>query len=89
MLLVTYDMPGKDRDATALHAAIGALGATFRPLRTTWLVDSLLTPTQAFALLDACLDKDKGDRLLVIEANPANKQGWLPREAWDFMNGKT
>lgn len=88
MLLVTYDMPGKDRDATALHAAIGALGATFRPLRTTWLVDSLLSPVQAFALLDPCLDKAKGDRLLVIEVNPASKQGWLPKEAWDFMADK-
>ena len=58
-------------------------------LRGTWLVDSLLSPAAAYNLLDPCLDKAAGDRLLVIEANPANRQGWLPRPIWDFMAART
>lgn len=88
MLLITYDLPGQDRDTRALETAIGALGSAIRPLRGTWLVDSLLNPAAAYSLLDPCLDKAAGDRLLVIEVNPANRQGWLPKPVWDFMSAR-
>ena len=26
---------------------------------------------------------------VVIEVNPANRQGWLPKPIWDFLNART
>ena len=26
------------------------------------------------------------DRLLIVEIQPGHKDGWLPREVWDFIN---
>lgn len=89
MLLVTCDLPGQNRDTKNLETAIGALGAAVRPMRGTWLVDSLLSATAAYNLLDPCLDKAAGDRLLVIEVNADNRQGWLPKPVWDFLGARS
>lgn len=88
MLLISFEM-SKDRDLTALNQAILALGPAARPLRTTWLVDTLLSSTQAWALLEPYVNKEAGDRLLAIEVNPGNRQGWLPKPTWDFLNART
>ena len=88
MLLISFETT-KDRDLTALNQAILALGSAARPLRTTWLVDTLLNSSQAWALLEPYVLKDAGDRLLAIEVNPANRQGWLPKPTWDFLTAKT
>lgn len=89
MLLVTVELAGQNRDTRNLETAIGALGAAIRPLRGTWLVDSLLTASAAYNLLDPALDKAAGDRLLVIEVNPDNRQGWLPKPVWDFLGARS
>lgn len=88
MLLITYEL-GKDRDGRALETAMLALGAAARPFRNTYLVDSLLGAQAAYDLLESALDKAAGDRVLVIEVNPANRQGWLPKPIWDFLNART
>lgn len=85
MLLITYELAGKNRDAAPLETAILALGGAARPLRTTFLVDSLLNAQQAYNLLEGNLDKAAGDRILVIEVQPDNRQGWVPKPTWDFM----
>lgn len=85
MLLITYELAGPGRDDAALLAALAALGPAARPLRNTFLVDTLLNAAQAYALLEGALDKDRGDRMLVIEVNPSNRQGWIPKPIWDFM----
>ncbi len=85
MLMIVCELGGKDRDTKALETAIGAVGAATRAFRNTWLVDSLLTAPAAYNLLDPCLDKAAGDRLLVIEVNPNNRQGWMPKPLWDFL----
>ena len=68
MLLITYELAGTNRSAAALETAILALGGAARPLRTTFLVDSLL------------------NRIFVVEVNPENRQGWVPKPIWDFMS---
>ena len=86
MLLITYELAGTNRSATALETAILALGGAARPLRTTFLVDSLLNAQQAYNLLEGNLDKAAGDRIFVVEVNPENRQGWVPKPIWDFMS---
>ena len=88
MLLVTYELGGAGRDDAPFLAAIQVLGPAARPLRTTFLVDTLLNAAQAYAVLEDCLDKDKGDRMLVVEINAANRQGWAPKAVWDFISAR-
>lgn len=85
MLLITYELAGNNRDHKPIETAILALGGAARPLRTTFLVDSLLNAQQAYNLLEGSLNKDAGDRIFVIEVNPDNRQGWVPKPIWDFM----
>ena len=85
MLLVTANVP---KERTAFRDALGAVGATHQPMPGTWLVDSLLTAAQAYALLEGTVDRAAGDRVLVIEVNPRSKQGWLPKVSWDWMNAR-
>ena len=85
MLLISYELGSKNRDNKALETAILALGGAARPMRTTFLVDSLLNAQQAYNVLEDALDKDGGDRLLVIQVNPDNRQGWVPKPFWDFL----
>ena len=88
MLLIAFETSTKDRDLTALGQAVAVLGSSTRPLRTTWLVDSHLNAPQAWALLEPHVDKSAGDRLLVIEVNAENRQGWLPKPTWDFLSAR-
>lgn len=85
MLLVTSNAPA---ERAAFREALGAVGAVHQPMPGTWLVDSLLTPAQAYALLEGTIDRAAGDRVLVIEVNPRSKQGWLPKATWDWVNAR-
>lgn len=88
MLMIVCELAGKDRDTKPLETAIGAVGAATRAFRNVWLVDSLLSATAAYNLLESALDKNAGDRMLVIEANPENRQGWMPKPLWDFLGAR-
>ena len=87
MLLIQFELGGSNRDDKRLIEAIGALGATARLMRSTFLVDSLLNAQQAYGVLEDLIEKGT-DRMLVIEVNPANRQGWLPKPVWDFLGAR-
>ena len=69
MLLIQFELGGSNRADKRLIEAIGALGATARLMRSTFLVDSLLNAQQAYGVLEDLIEKGT-DRMLVIEVNP-------------------
>jgi hypothetical protein len=83
--LITYDLnrPGQKYDE--LYEEIKALGTSWwHYLDSTWLVASSLS-------CDAIVDRlrkhmDSGDQCLVVDVSGDSKQGWLPQEAWDWIN---
>lgn len=53
---------------------------------SSFLIKSNLTANQIFDKIKPYIDSN--DRLIIIEANPANHQGWLEKDQWAFVNEK-
>jgi len=52
-------------------------------LESTWLIVTSETPDEIWQRLAPHIDKN--DYLLIIEVRN-NAQGWLPRDAWDWID---
>ena len=86
VILITYDLHRPLQNYKGLHDEIKKLGSTWwHYLESTWLVDTTLTPQQAWERLANQVDKD--DRVLVIRATGSNS-GWLTQDAWDWLNAR-
>ncbi len=82
--LITYDLRFPGRDYTNLYNAIKDLGDWRHPMESTWFVHSTLRANEIYNRL--CSNIDTNDRLLVIEINSSNKQGWLSQSFWGWLN---
>ena len=85
MILITYDIFDKTRDISGLIGAIKSLGPWWHHLSTIWLVDTNLTPGEVYQKLHSHLLTT--DHELIISVNK-DYRGWLPKEAWEWLNGK-
>jgi hypothetical protein len=80
---VNYDLKKPGRDYSGLHEAIKSCGVWWHYLGSTWLVDTTLDAAGIFASLKPHIDTN--DYMLVIRV-AGDKQGWLPKEAWNWIN---
>ena len=81
--LVTYDLIKPGQDYFKVHEAIKSCGAWWHFLESTWLVDGHLSATEISTRVRAHIDPN--DRLLVVGIT-ADYAGWLPQEAWEWIN---
>jgi hypothetical protein len=81
--LVTYDLrrPGQTYDA--IHERIRSLGDWWHYLESTWMIHTDLRASEISAHLRSVIDAN--DLLLVAEVT-ADNDGWLPPEAWTWIN---
>jgi hypothetical protein len=79
MKLVTYDLNTPGQDYPAIHAAIKSLGDCYKPLESTWLINTNWSTHQIHQWLLNYIDRN--DRLLIIDFDPSVVYGWLPTEA--------
>ena len=87
MLLITYDLKAKNKSYEPLFSAIKATGEWWHYLRSTWLVYTEQTVQQVADSLNQHLSQESSDYLLVVEVKKSH-QGWLPKDAWAWMNSK-
>ncbi len=80
---ISYDLKGTNRDYSALISALQKMGRWWHFLESTWLIATNETSAEIWKQLSSTIDKT--DRLLIIEVRK-NVQGWLPQEAWDWIN---
>ena len=85
ILLISYDLNKPGQDYTPLYEEIKSYGTWWHHLDSTWLVDTNETPNQCVERLRKHMDNN--DNLLVIEVCK-NYQGWLPKNAWDWLNAR-
>ena len=85
-LLITYDLNKQGQNYKALYEAIKALGAWWHYLDSTWMVQTYDTVQSASDKLLKHIDKN--DFLLVVDVTGDTMQGWLPKEAWDWIQGR-
>jgi len=84
--LITYDLRVPGRDYTSLYNAIKEYGDWQHPVESTWFISSDQQANDIYDHLFPFIDKN--DRILVIQVNQINKQGWLAKSFWDWFNSK-
>lgn len=84
MYLVTYDLKKPGQDYKDLHEAMKARGTWWHYLESTWLLKTSLSASQIFERLRPYLDAN--DLILIVRVLPNDKSGWLPQDAWNWIN---
>jgi len=87
LLLITYDLHTQGHDYEPFKKAIMAYSTEWwHFLQNTWLIQSNHSAdTVGNGLLQYITTND---RLLVIDVR-GNGQGWLPKEAWDWIRARS
>ena len=81
ILIVTYDLSLASSHA-AFFEALKQQGAWWHYLTSTWLISTNKNPTEVYNALTPFIVP--ADRILIFELGTAH-QGWLPKEAWDWI----
>lgn len=83
--IISYDLRTPERDYTSLYAAIKQLTPNWsHPLESTWVVRTEKSANDIYNILR--LNMDRNDRILIIKVDPNDKQGWMDKSFWDWMN---
>lgn len=86
LILITYDLKTPGKDYSSLYNHIKSFGKWWHYLDSTWIVkteknvDDITSSTR--------LMLDSNDYLLVIDITNDKTNGWLPRDAWNWINAK-
>jgi hypothetical protein len=81
--LITYDLKAPDRDYNSLFEEIKSIGENYHPLESTWFVKS----NKSAQILSKKLRNvmDENDYLFIVKINKQDRQGWLPKTAWNWL----
>lgn len=82
--LITYDLKTQNWNYTGFHNALQNVGPWWHYLQTSWIVKTHLTAQQVYERLAPFLSKS--DNILVVEIVPGSKFGWLPQDAWTWID---
>lgn len=84
---INFDLAGESKqNREDLHEAIRSLGASYKCLESTWLVETDLPVGKIGERLASYVAKN--DRMLVIGVT-RQYSGWLPRSAWEWLNQRS
>lgn len=83
--LITYDLKTPNWNYTGFYNALKNLGDWWHYLDSTWIIkSSTYTPQQMYDVLAPHLSTK--DFILIIEIVPESKYGFLPKDAWGWLN---
>ncbi len=84
--IITYELKNKTKDYSTLYQAIKNLSKYWwHYIDSSWVVKHCeLNSDEIFEKLRSHIDTQT-DYILVIEINTENKQGWLPKKAWNWL----
>ena len=83
VFVVTYDLNRPGQNYPKLSAALKDSPYWWHYLTSTWLIATNETADQLWDRISSTVDKS--DEVLVIRVC-AESQGWLSKEAWDWIN---
>lgn len=87
--LITYDLKTLDRTYyNGLYEAIKALGTGtwWHYLDSTWIIKSSnLTANEIYEKLKQYVNESGGDHIFITDLG-TDMQGWLPTDAWNWLN---
>jgi hypothetical protein len=82
---INYDLKKPGRDYSDLYTAIKSCGVWWHYLESIWLVDTHLNAHSIWNKIKGAIDNN--DRVLIIGVT-ADNSGWLPKDAWDWINAR-
>jgi hypothetical protein len=85
VILVTYDLKTPGRNYTSFFNALKAQGNWWHYLANTWLVETAQTSHEVYTALSAHVTVK--DWILVLPVTK-HANGWLPKDAWDWINAR-
>ena len=80
---ISYDLNENHKDYDGLISAIKDYNY-IKALYSTWFVKSTSSATDIYNHLQPFIDND--DRLFVVEIDTPNRQGWMSKNVWDWLN---
>jgi hypothetical protein len=87
VLLVTYSLRNQEKDYSPLYNAIQKnTGWWWHYFDTVWIIESNTTADAFAKSLYGFIEST--DHLLVVRITKEH-QGWLPKEAWEWLNART
>lgn len=88
LFLITYDLHSPEQNYSGLYETIKEIGYSWvHPLESIWVVRTLHTQQSAESIykkLRGNIDND--DSLFVVEITDCDRQGWLPKSFWKWLN---
>ncbi len=82
--LVSYDLiNAAERDYTPVYEAIKSVGPWWHYLESTWIVQTQHKVDDVVNAVHASMRQ--GDRLFVVQIDNQSRNGWLPKDAWDWI----
>ncbi len=83
ILLITYDLKKPGKDYTGLYNVIKTAPKWWHYLESTWIIQTPESVDTWNSRLTKVLDQN--DHLLIVDITKRPRQGWLPKEAWDWI----
>lgn len=80
---ISYDLNENHKDYDGLISAIREYDY-IKALYSTWFVKSNDTAQDIYNHLKPYIDND--DHLFVIKVDPSDKQGWMSKDIWTWLN---
>ena len=86
LLLITYDLKQPDRNYNALYDAIKNCGKRWwHYLESVWIVYvENSTPQECYNHIHPYMDNN--DNLFIVDITDKDFYGWLPKDAWRWLN---
>jgi len=82
--LITYDLKNKSHNYNDLYLSIKSLGSWWHYLDSTWIIKTNLNSAQIWNFLGRHITTV--DHMLIVKIEPNDKFGWLPQDAWNWLN---
>lgn len=85
LVLVTYDLKTAGKNYESFFNTLKMQGNWWHYLKNTWLIETAQGPDQVYAAVAPHLTTQ--DFILVLPVT-APSFGWLPKDAWEWINKK-
>ena len=82
--LMTYNLKTAYWNYTGFYSGIQNLGPWWHYFDSTWIVKTSYNAQQVYNILAPHISKN--DLLLIIEIVPGSRYGWLPQDAWNWID---
>ena len=83
--IITYNLKTLNWNYTGFFNALQNIGPWWHYLDSTWIIKTNYTSQQIYSMLGPHLSKN--DLILVVEIIPGTRYGWLPQDAWNWIDG--